>query len=175
MKEWNDHLPLLAKERLDRVQSLTLMHFPWRQMVPDAKGAILTQFAGIVCLRLSEVDVSGFPELALLICAFPHLESLALDCIEWDDDADSPRQQPRFPPNLRALEIRESRVCSILEWLLSSENVPPLHTLYIHHDDAVQSNVLDKLLPALSSSLQKFDICFDGTPLSVRFVFRFMA
>jgi hypothetical protein len=108
LKKWNDHIPLLAREHFGCVQSLTLSMFLWRQVAPEGKWTILTQFASIVCLRLSEVDVGGFPDLAQLICAFPCLESLALDYVQWDD-ADSPRQPRIFPLNLRALETRASR------------------------------------------------------------------
>jgi hypothetical protein len=169
LKKWNDHLPLLAKEHFDCVQSLTLSIFLWNRTIPEAKRTILTQFTGIVCLRLSEVDVGGFSDLTHLISAFPYLESLALDYVKWVD-ADSPRQPRFFPHNLHTLETRASGAGLILEWLLSSENVPPLHTLYIHHDATIPSNVLDKLLPVLSSSLKKFQICFDGMLLSFCFV-----
>jgi len=163
VKKWNDRLPSLSKERFNRVQSLTLMHILWNQLVPEGQRAIMTQFAGIVCLRFSEIELDGFANLSSLICAFPHLENLVLDDIEWDD-TDSSRRPP-FPTHLRALETRWSRAHSILEWLLSSEKLPLLHALYIHSDDHVQSNVLDRLLPLFGSSLQKLEICFDGVLL----------
>ena len=152
---YNKILPRLVG--LESIRSLSLTHFYWPELKPEAKIAFFAHFAAIVRLQLQVVKTSTFSELATIICAFPCLETLVVNGAQGWSDADPPPSALRLPRNMRELELRINNTNVFLKWLLSFPTTPALQTVYLH---GALSEEINPFLQALGGSLKVFR--YDG-------------
>jgi hypothetical protein len=151
---WNATFPRLRL--LENLRSLTItsLQLPW-YTVP---GAVVSNCNTVVRLHLDSVQFITFAQLSQIICTFRGLNTLILTRSNWSwPDPPSPSISP--PPNLCALEMRDCNWVTVLQWLLSLDHIPTLHTLYLHGghrhqgDTSAQSGFLQALSPRLETLL----------------------
>ncbi|TRM60340.1 hypothetical protein BD626DRAFT_549668 [Schizophyllum amplum] len=82
----------------------------------------LSWLGRITRFRLSAVAVDTLDDILALVCAFPHLETLALDDLIWDFTEGSSLHV--LPPSLYRLHLGSLYKRDILQWLLTRATVP---------------------------------------------------
>jgi hypothetical protein len=155
---WNETLPRLRL--LENLRSLTItstsLQPPSHFVPPVSPAVVFSNCNTVVRLHLGGVQFYTFARLAHVVCTFRHLNTLIITSSKWlRPDPPSPNISP--PQSLRALELRDCDWITILQWLLSLDHVPTLHTLYVRGSRRFQgdASTLSRFLQALGPHLEQ--------------------
>ena len=159
-RDWNKILPLLVG--FHRVSSLSFstVSIPWRSLKSKPRLSLLHTFCDVVCLKLNFIRTKRFAELASIICAFPHLQTLVvrhLTCaVPPRNHSPLPSSHVSLSKNLRHLEILGFQAELLLQWFLSFETPPALRTVYLHEldDNADKRSITRRFLQAMGPTLE---------------------
>jgi hypothetical protein len=159
-REWNKFLPLLVG--FDRARSLSFSNIgiPWQAMKSKSRSSLLRTFSAVVCLKLNFIRTKRFSEVASIICAFPCLQTLVvrhLTCsVPSRNQSSLPTSNHALSSSLRHLEILSFQAELLLEWFLSFETPPALHTVYLHEldDRADKRSITRRFLQAVGPTLE---------------------
>ena len=148
---WNDLLPRIRT--LQNLRSFTVTSLPHEIL---HHPSLITSFDTITRLHLSVGRFASFAHLAQIVCIFRHLDTLILSHAQW------PRSGPPsaiLSPShtLRALELLDCDWVAFLQWLMSCDHAPTLHSLCVRGSFRYGGNaaLLSQILKALGSHLEK--------------------
>jgi hypothetical protein len=158
-REWNEAFPSL--DGFHSITSLSFIYLPWKKVLPDIRLAISNRFITIVRLERKSVVTSAFSELAQIICTFRSLESLIIGITDYDIP-DKASSLLRLPQHLHALELGDSDLTEILEWLCSFGQDLTLRNVCFRDPLEDNHHLMDAFLRHLGPSLQSFRIHFEG-------------
>jgi hypothetical protein len=158
--EWNETFPSL--DGFHSITSLSLGSLPWQEILPEIRLTISNRFTTIVRLELKKVVTSAFSELAQIICTFRCLESLILGRTVWRT---SNKASPLLclPQHLHALELDNSDLTEILEWLRSFGQDLTLRNVCFSDPQEHHYHIIDAFLRDLGPSLESFRMCLKGS------------
>ena len=158
---WREVIFLLHDFRTPRLRSLDLRSLTWHSLSPAHRSAFLCQFDSIVSLQLKLYKQGTSPDIATIVCSFPHLRKLILRESRVKDSC--PRPSP-VSPELR-LPQQLSTLCAtytrqdhqlFLGWLASIPQQLAIHTLDLSlHSIALQDCMtISEFFKALGPSLE---------------------
>jgi hypothetical protein len=150
----NECLPQLVE--FTEVNSLTLSYIRWYILDAQTKVAFFSNFATIVRLSLSQIDFKSFWEFAQFVCAFPCMETLVVESALWGEPFSIASTTLRLPSNLRTLDLRGCSKLDLMNWFLSFEKTPALHTVHLQGIWNNQTEGIGRFLQALGPSLERF-------------------
>lgn len=157
--EWLDKsIDVLA--RLRCVDVLQIDRIEWCQLAPATRTTLTTSFSGITRFRLSAVAMDTLDDLVALVCAFPHLETLALDDIGWDVPDASPSHQ--FPVGLRRLHLGSLYKRDLLEWMRARSPVPLVKHLSLGAVSPADAQEIGEYVAVANSQLQSLRVAFNS-------------
>ncbi|KAI4523438.1 hypothetical protein K525DRAFT_282701 [Schizophyllum commune Loenen D] len=99
-------------------------------------------------------------DLVALVCAFPHLETLALDDIGWDVPDASPSHQ--FPVGLRRLHLGSLYKRDLLEWMRARSPVPLVKHLSLGAVSPADAQEIGEYIAVANSQLQSLRVAFNS-------------
>jgi hypothetical protein len=124
---------------LKGVTSLSIRFWSWGRFEPEVRREMFAHFGGLLQLSLGDGIFPDAVDIIESVLQFPALERLCLDDILWDIDsigtASVPLETSGAPTlsNLQTLTIggRFFEMVPIMNWFLSLDVLPPVHTFQI--------------------------------------------
>jgi hypothetical protein len=162
--DWNEIFP-----SLDGFQSITSLSFQrlyWNEILPEIRLTISNRFNTIVRLELERVVTSAFSEFAQIICTFRCLESLILGATDWHL-SDKASSLLRLPQRFHSLELNNSDLTDILEWLRSFGQDLTLRNVCFLDPWQHYYHIIDTFLRDLGPSLESFRMRLKGALTTV--------
>jgi hypothetical protein len=160
-KFWREVIFFLADFRTPRLRSLDLRSLTWHSLSPTHRSVFLSQFKSIVSLQLKLYKQGTSPDIATIVCSFPHLQKLILLKSRVKDSC--PRPSPVLP-ELR-LPQQFSTLCAtymrqdhqlFLGWLASIPQQLSIRTLdlLLHSIGLQDAMTVQEFFKALGPSLE---------------------
>jgi hypothetical protein len=146
---------------LPSLQSLSVHVDRWGESWCSAHKE-LSRFKGITELALDGKSAADPNEILALACALPSLEKLDLCGFEWPESTtfSSSHKPSRI---LRTLRLRYCSIRPILNWIMSIEAMPPLHTLILQPAPKTDFQIISDFLRKLGDSLRHLEVYFLAT------------
>lgn len=149
---------------LHMVKSLTLARMSWAECSPEILQNALSNLGMVEALELDRVIVRGRDAAVGVICAFPLLKTLSLNCFVWNDhlldDSDPPqsvarhRQRPPFAIHL--IDLCHSPPASLMRWLLDHiSSIRTIQCFFVVLDD---NPSIQTTLTSMGPSIQEIKI-----------------
>jgi hypothetical protein len=166
----NDVLPHVTGFALQRLE-LTAVSSD--ELSDPSRHALLTLCQNLDSLQLCDVGFSSFPEVVEIVCASPVLSHLSLSQVSWEDASlptsvpeahlssrlstllvDQWEQRVFYQESLADLSDVRTDKDTLLRWLLSKRDLPPIHTLGLLEIDVMETGIVGAFLKQLGSSIK---------------------
>jgi hypothetical protein len=164
---WEEILQPLVSVNFDHIQSLSLTSTTQYIISTQELSTLIDLFDRVTYLKIYRFYTAHFMNYVRFICAFRNLETLVIDQPSWNgQNSDFPLSTLRLPSKLCALEVADGDSYSLVEWLVTLGDLPPLRTFYHSTYEQEGFRVLGKILTTLGPSLEAVGCTYYGMHLS---------